>query len=408
MSTSMKDGLDYILQAINNLIEPKLDKLRYDRTYRAKVTAIAGGGLYEVQIKNTKYNVSYSGVLSIGDVVKVKAPLNNFSDIYIEGTQSGGGGDYTVSDTLPIGAVVEWYANNIPNNWLVCNGQAVSRENYSELFGIIGTQYGSGDGSTTFNLPNLKGRVPVGLDPDDTDFNSLGEIGGQKSEDLRATVGATHGATTRIGYVAAAKIPNINYSYSVLGSDASSNIPASAVSHSTLVLTQDGKNPSSLQPYLVSYFIIKAKQITPIIATVINNLNSESTIDALAANQGKILNDKITNVNTYSTEETNTGKKWIDGKDIYRKVYTGSCDANDSQIIASNLTTINMPINIYGMFIRKTDKLASPIGSFFAINQGDSRVFYHGGNKTLVIEKDKNIWNENFDYIVTIEYTKTN
>ena len=83
MSTSMKDGLDYILQAINNLIEPKLDKLRYDKTYRAKVTAIAGGGLYEVQIKNTKYNVSYSGALSIGDVVKVKAPLNNFSDIYI-------------------------------------------------------------------------------------------------------------------------------------------------------------------------------------------------------------------------------------------------------------------------------------------------------------------------------------
>lgn len=293
MSTSMKDGLNYILQAINNLIEPKLDKLRYDKTYRAKVTAIAGGGLYEVQIKNTKYNVSYSGALSIGDVVKVKAPLNNFSDIYIEGAQSGGGGDYTVSDTLPIGAVVEWYANNIPNNWLVCNGQAVSRENYSELFGIIGTQYGSGDGSTTFNLPNLKGRVPVGLDPDDTDFNSLGKIGGQKSEDLRATVGATYNTTTRIGYVAAAKIPNINYSYSVLGSDVSSNIPASAVNHSTLVLTQDGKNPSSLQPYLVSYFIIKAKQITPIIATVINNLNSDSTIDALAANQGRILNNKI-------------------------------------------------------------------------------------------------------------------
>lgn len=251
MSTSMKDGLDYILQAINNLIEPKLDKLRYDKTYRAKVTAIAGGGLYEVQIKNTKYNVSYSGALSIGDVVKVKAPLNNFSDIYIEGAQSGGGGDYTVSDTLPIGAVVEWYANNIPNNWLVCNGQAVSRENYSELFGIIGTQYGSGDGSTTFNLPNLKGRVPVGLDPDDTDFNSLGKIGGQ------------------------------------------------------LVLQTDGKNPSLLQPYLVSYYIIKAKQITPIIATVINNLSSTSTIDALAANQGRILKESI-DANTISIDNINT------------------------------------------------------------------------------------------------------
>lgn len=305
MSTSMKDGLDYILQAINNLIEPKLDKLRYDKTYRAKVTAIAGGGLYEVQIKNTKYNVSYSGALSIGDVVKVKAPLNNFSDIYIEGAQSGGGGDYTVSDTLPIGAVVEWYSNNIPNNWLVCNGQAVSRENYSELFGIIGTQYGSGDGSTTFNLPNLKGRVPVGLDPDDTDFNSLGKTGGQKDENLRAAIGATNSTTTRIGYVAEAKIPNINYTYSVLGSDAISNVPASAVNHSTLVLQTDGKNPSLLQPYLVSYYIIKAKQITPIIATVINNLSSTSTIDALAANQGRILKESI-DANTISIDNINT------------------------------------------------------------------------------------------------------
>lgn len=297
MSTSMKDGLDYILQAINNLIEPKLDKLRYDKTYRAKVTAIAGGGLYEVQIKNTKYNVSYSGALSIGDVVKVKAPLNNFSDIYIEGAQSGGGGDYTVSDTLPIGAVVEWYANNIPNNWLVCNGQAVSRENYSELFGIIGTQYGSGDGSTTFNLPNLKGRVPVGLDPDDTDFNFLGKTGGEKKHILTIAEMPSHSHLGTPAFYRANSVTQAEEINAQTGRQGYSEETGGNQAH------------NNLQPYLVSYFIIKAKQITPVIATVINNLNSDSTIDALAANQGRILKESIeantTSINNINTNITN-------------------------------------------------------------------------------------------------------
>ena len=91
MSTNMKDGLNYILQAINNLIEPKLDKLRYDKTYRAKVIEKIEAGIYRVQINGTEYKINYSGDLNVGDIVKVKAPLNNFSDIYIETLPSSGG-----------------------------------------------------------------------------------------------------------------------------------------------------------------------------------------------------------------------------------------------------------------------------------------------------------------------------
>jgi microcystin-dependent protein len=46
--------------------------------------------------------------------------------------------------------------------WLACDGSAVSRSTYSDLYGVIGTTYGAGDGSTTFNLPDLRGRVVVG------------------------------------------------------------------------------------------------------------------------------------------------------------------------------------------------------------------------------------------------------
>jgi microcystin-dependent protein len=48
--------------------------------------------------------------------------------------------------------------------WLLCNGAEVSRTTYATLFGKLGTAFGTGDGSTTFNLPDLRGRVPVGPD----------------------------------------------------------------------------------------------------------------------------------------------------------------------------------------------------------------------------------------------------
>lgn len=68
------------------------------------------------------------------------------------------------ASTVPIGSV-EMFAGEgsaIPAGWLVCNGSAISRDGYSELFAVIGTTWGVGDGSTTFNLPDMQGRVPVG------------------------------------------------------------------------------------------------------------------------------------------------------------------------------------------------------------------------------------------------------
>lgn len=67
-------------------------------------------------------------------------------------------------DTLPIGGMIAFASDTIPNGWLLCDGRAVSRTEYAELFKAIGTKHGSGDGSTTFNLPNPKGRTLVGKD----------------------------------------------------------------------------------------------------------------------------------------------------------------------------------------------------------------------------------------------------
>ena len=65
---------------------------------------------------------------------------------------------------VPIGSVLPYAGSSAPSSqWLVCNGSAVSRSTYSALFGVLSTTFGSGDGSTTFNLPDLRGRTAVGV-----------------------------------------------------------------------------------------------------------------------------------------------------------------------------------------------------------------------------------------------------
>ena len=64
-------------------------------------------------------------------------------------------------DIFPTGAIIPFAGNNIPSGYLPCNGGAISRTTYAKLFAAIGTTYGAGNGSTTFNLPNLTGHYII-------------------------------------------------------------------------------------------------------------------------------------------------------------------------------------------------------------------------------------------------------
>ena len=67
-----------------------------------------------------------------------------------------------------------------PSGFLICDGSAISRSTYADLFSSIGTTYGAGDGSTTFNLPDMSGRVPIGVSLD----SSLGDVGGEEAHTI--------------------------------------------------------------------------------------------------------------------------------------------------------------------------------------------------------------------------------
>lgn len=64
---------------------------------------------------------------------------------------------------IEVGTILPWSNSTLPSGYLNCDGTAVSRSTYSALFAIIGTDYGVGDGSSTFNLPDLQDKVPVGV-----------------------------------------------------------------------------------------------------------------------------------------------------------------------------------------------------------------------------------------------------
>ena len=92
----------------------------------------------------------------------------------------------------PAGAVLPYAGNSIPSNWLLCDGSAVSRTTYADLFTAIGTTYGAGDGSTTFNLPDTTGQVIAGYKAADANFGTLGAKVGEATHLLTTTEMPSH------------------------------------------------------------------------------------------------------------------------------------------------------------------------------------------------------------------------
>jgi microcystin-dependent protein len=85
---------------------------------------------------------------------------------------------YLLANGEITGTIKLWSAAAAPSGYLLCDGSAVSRTTYAALFAVCGTTFGSGDGSSTFNLPDLRGRAPIGVgtgDASDATAHTLGE-----------------------------------------------------------------------------------------------------------------------------------------------------------------------------------------------------------------------------------------
>jgi hypothetical protein len=108
----------------------------------------------------------------------------------------------------PVGALMPYGGAAAPTGWLLCNGAAVSRATYASLYSILGTAYGAGDGSTSFNLPDLRQRFPLGKAASGTGA-TLGASGGA-IDHAHSTPAHSHGLTGAGGAYAYGDIsPNL-------------------------------------------------------------------------------------------------------------------------------------------------------------------------------------------------------
>lgn len=94
-----------------------------------------------------------------------------------------------MTNITPVGSLMMWPTGTPPTDWLICNGSAISRTGYPSLYAVIGTTFGVGDGSTTFNLPDYRDRMPIGS-------NTIAALAGTGGSKDAIVVSHTHTATS--------------------------------------------------------------------------------------------------------------------------------------------------------------------------------------------------------------------
>lgn len=157
--------------------------------------------------------------------------------------------DSAISASVATGSISMFGGSAAPAGFLICNGSAVSRTTYSALFSVVGTNFGGGDGSGTFNLPDLRGRVPVGIDATQAEFNPIGKTGGEKAHVLTVPEMPSH---THGQYVSVAGSGSgVRRDYT--GDGAADAYPQGI----NTTATGGGGAHNNLQPYISLNFIIK-------------------------------------------------------------------------------------------------------------------------------------------------------
>lgn len=219
-------------------------QLRRYQTVWANVT----NSLFVESANITTSNIVAAGGAFNGVVTTVTAPIST-ANTMVATTE------FVMNNGTPSGALMMWPTSTAPAGWLLCNGSAISRTTYATLFSIIGTTFGLGNGSTTFNLPDYRDRMPVGA-------GTLYGIGGTGGSKDAIVVSHTHSLTG--GNVSGTFVTGVSTSSSFTGTGGSTSI----YSVSTTTGTPSYSSPSvqssgssgtdaNMPPYLGIQFIIK-------------------------------------------------------------------------------------------------------------------------------------------------------
>jgi len=177
------------------------------------------------------------------------------------------GANLTGIEGIPTATIVPWSDSSEPSGFLECNGAAVSRTTYADLFAIIGTTYGAGNGSTTFDLPDLQDNVAVGK----SGTKNLASTGGANTVSSTGNVGgSTANATLSVAQLAShdhgMNVGGRAMAQNQLDQELSGQAPEGKVTFNTgsgsghqhnMSANFTGDATSVVQPYLTVIYIIK-------------------------------------------------------------------------------------------------------------------------------------------------------
>ena len=162
-----------------------------------------------------------------------------------DGSSAGG------IEIVPSGTIAAFGNTTAPTGWLACNDAAVSRTTYARLFAVIGTSFGIGDGSSTFNLPDLRDRVPLGFG---TNMNSLGAA----TTGIAASAVMTSATKTGLSTDSASAVLSVtNGTFATSAKDSSQSAAVTAVNTTGHTHTISGFTIDTTLPSQVVQWMIK-------------------------------------------------------------------------------------------------------------------------------------------------------
>ena len=163
---------------------------------------------------------------------------------------SSGEVTFPSSTSFIVGMLLQYAGSTAPSKWQLCDGSAISRTTYSDLFSVIGTTYGSGNGTTTFNIPDLRGRTSIGAGTGSgLTARTLGASGGAETVTLTDEIG-TFGSHSHT-YPTYDNLASARTNVTTASSRSSANLTTSSST-----VSGSGASHANMQPFLSVNFII--------------------------------------------------------------------------------------------------------------------------------------------------------